>query len=258
MNSNRALVQTRKLFWRTSRMITATDEQLHKSTLLPIFRLVYNQHGISLNTQQLKTLVKLAENLDSGEIGCAENPSPLWKGKKDVCLWTEIFECEDFCLNIFRMPAGFSLPVHDHPEMTGVNTILHGRIKHSSYTWQERITKENKLGLVAFEKSGESTPTNNKCIATQTEAGNVHTLTALEDTTIFQVLCPNYDFDQRSCSFFALNQMKENLFQIKKINSADDYLCGGVPYSGISGKQIFDLVASESLVQTSTHHKSDR
>ena len=98
-------------------------------------------------------------------------------------------------------------------------------------------------GILVFEKSGESTPSNNKCIPTQTGAGNVHTLRAVEDTTgnhlqrrknfgfhltrrtkqmkynrsifwVFQVLCPNYEYQERPCSFFSLTEIEKHIYEV--------------------------------------------
>jgi len=246
--NNRAVTQLKKFFWsRSSRMLKVTDEELRNSSLLPIFRLAYEQFGKPLDAEGLETLIKLAEYLDPHEIGCAESPTPLWANKKQkACLWTEIFENKNLCFNIFRMPTGFSLPVHDHPGMTGVNTIIHGKIQYTGYSWKQKPTQEsNNKGILVFEKSGESTPSNNKCIPTQTGAGNVHTLRAVEDTTVFQVLCPNYEYQERPCSFFSLTEIEKHIYEVTITESADDYLCGQVPYTGISGKLLYSFVQQE-------------
>lgn len=89
------------------------------------------------------------------------------------------------------------IPLHDHPDMTGVILCVEGRVKVEHYDKLEE-TSDNKRPLLQRERSlvmsnGDS------AILTATR-GNIHSLHAEKFTRMIDVFTPPYNRDRVMCS----------------------------------------------------------
>ena len=95
---------------------------------------------------------------------------------------------------IFALRRGAVLPLHDHPSMTVVSKVLHGRIRMESLEWVDRDGGTARH-LGAREVSEESEPS--------LERDMLHRMAALTDCALLDVFAPYYD-DQRPCRYYRI------------------------------------------------------
>lgn len=230
-----------------SNVRTSCKQNIQNSTLLNICAFLLENRGNTLSESDLQLLENMCHDLNKSEIGCSDPPTSLWKGYRQAggkplpVIWTEIFEDPDFSLAIFRMPKNSLLPLHDHKGMCGINFVLHGKLWYEAFTWVNR-----KDGLCKLEKVGETT-NSEPCIKTVPDAGNIHMIGALEDTTVFQILCPPYDNYMRPCDYYEVSPMdkERQLYRIQPTNSIDYYVCDSIQYTGMDVREIFEFVQSK-------------
>jgi len=222
-------------------------QTIENSSLLNICTFLLENRGNSLNENDLQLLENMCMSLNKDDIGCSEPPTSLWKryrragGKPLPVIWTDIFEDPDFSLTIFRMPKNSLLPLHDHKGMCGINFVLHGKLWYEAFTWVNE-----KDGLCKLEKVGETT-NSEPCIKTVPDAGNIHMIGALEDTTVFQILCPPYDNDARACDYYEVSPIdrERQLYRIQPTNSIDYYVCDSLQYTGMDFREILEFVQTQ-------------
>lgn len=53
---------------------------------------------------------------------------------KAPCTFLSVYETELFTLTVFILRNGYTMPLHDHPGITGLLKVLHGRVKIRSYS----------------------------------------------------------------------------------------------------------------------------
>ena len=133
-----------------------------------------------------------------------------------------------FELVVFLFPAGASIPLHDHPQMTVLSKVLYGSLSMKSYDWEEPPSAADLAALTAEIERQESTdplarttpplappraavrridtvltpeaPT----FCTRPSFANVHRFEALTDCAVLDFLTPPYDDDAgRDCHYFA-------------------------------------------------------
>jgi len=235
----------RKMFRSSSR--SPSLEQMQNSSLLSLCTFLLETKGQPLSEEDLQKLENCCLSLDPDDIGCSEPPSDLWRrytkaaGKPLPVIWTEVFEDANFSLTIFRMPKNSLLPLHDHKGMSGINHVIHGKLWYEAFTWVSE-----KDGICRFEKSGE-TNNSERCIKTVRDAGNIHMIGALEDTTVFQILCPPYDNYQRPCDYYEVSPVdsEKKLFRAQPARSVDYYVCDSIQYTGLDFREIYNFVQTD-------------
>ncbi len=101
---------------------------------------------------------------------------------------------ELFEISLIEFAPGEGIPLHDHPDMTGVVLCMEGNVKVTHYDKLDVLTKDGRP-LLKFHnhlnmKSGD--------IAMLTEnQGNIHTLKAKEFTRMIDIFTPPYNIDRR-------------------------------------------------------------
>jgi len=211
------------------------------SCLRKVFSLLFSKHNPHLTDLELQELHLICENMDLEDVGCALNPQYLWAVMPDTCVWTNIFESNEFSVNIFHLPKDMIIPIHDHPDMTGINFVLHGSIEYTSYT----VTKPDEAVLC----NRVVTTPDMRAILTHKKEGNLHTLLAFEDSSVFQVLTPSYNDEHRACSFYSVTHIEADRYHLSQ-NNDDETIgnyncrCANLEYSGIPVSDIFSYIES--------------
>ena len=95
---------------------------------------------------------------------------------------------------IFPLRRGAVLPLHDHPAMTVVSKVLHGRMRVESFEWADRD------GLLARVLDARDVDENAEPLVI---AGTLHRIIALADCAFIDVFAPYYD-EARPCRYYRI------------------------------------------------------
>lgn len=153
----------------------------------------------------------------------------LTRLKQPLCM--HVHESPTFDLAVFLLPAGKSLPLHDHPGMAVLSKVVHGSLRVSAYskieTLQNGHGKPESSGLPPSKRlrlseamlsstviaapvvvtpvilEASKTPQDGAWLLTPTE-GNIHQLAAESTCVVFDVLLPPYDPPGRDCHYYTL------------------------------------------------------
>ena len=131
--------------------------------------------------------------------------------------YQHVYKDAELSMGIFVIPAGGSIPLHDHPGMTVLSKLIFGTLRVTAYDLPEAGAADSVPGLSSIfggaarrprslhvgapEQSVVSAP----CTTLRLDAHhrNIHQFEALQDTAIFDVLTPPYDdFAGRSCHYY--------------------------------------------------------
>lgn len=133
------------------------------------------------------------------------------------------------------------MPLHDHPQITGLLKVLHGRVKIRSYT---KIDANVDPLDIQIGQRFEVIKADTKILSPDMQAAcltpndnNFHEITAVEgNAAFFDVLSPPYDDEvggARKCSFYrrVLSSVGgvDKLF-LEKIPAPYSYYCDLVPF----------------------------
>ena len=99
---------------------------------------------------------------------------------------------------IFPLRRGAVLPLHDHPAMTVICKVLHGRMRVESFEWLDEASGEAR-SLGARELDETSDP-----VVFGPEPGTLHRITALTDCAFLDLFAPWYD-DARPCRYYRVD-----------------------------------------------------
>lgn len=127
-----------------------------------------------------------------------------------------------FVLQVFFLPKGCVMPLHDHPRMSVISKVIHGSIDVSSYSLlapsspsgspnSQKIekTKRRSRGLQVspYDRSTLSSqdPSSSLSILLP-DTGNFHAMRALENTLFFDVLSPPYDPPANDCTYYRIDR----------------------------------------------------
>jgi len=153
------------------------------------------------NNLQVVNCLQLMNQITLADLGITERMvSSL---KESVCMEVaSVYNSSDdrgFTIAAFLMPAGCSLPIHDHPNMTVCSKLLCGSLEVLSLTPDRSSPSE----LVAWEERLEAVgPEDEAWLLTPSE-GNIHRFSALSACVVLDVLLPPYREPARPCSYFA-------------------------------------------------------
>jgi len=155
-----------------------------------------------------------------------------------------IHEGQHFTFGIFIIRKGKSLPLHDHPGMSGICKVLWGKVKIKSYqlpsSHGDNVTSQSAFLVDALpEVTADSS---SECIVLNQRYGNYHSISSLDgDAAIFDILAPPYS-ESRDCNYYRELQhstKKEETSSasvrqcwLLKIPQPRDFYCDSLPYCG--------------------------
>lgn len=129
-----------------------------------------------------------------------------------------------FSMGVFLLPAGASIPLHDHPGMSVLSKLLYGSLRVTSYDLGQLspdaaasadVTSRKLGGPLLGRRRGarrmRCAPPRTSVVSAPAPAmrldavrGNLHEFLALADTAVFDVLLPPYsDAAGRPCHYYA-------------------------------------------------------
>lgn len=122
--------------------------------------------------------------------------------------YTTMYQCQEFSICIFFLPATAVIPLHNHPGMTVFSKLLLGKMHIKSYDWADPASSENslptsQLRLARLKADGDFTAPCNTSVLYPTTGGNIHEFTAITPCAVLDVLGPPYSQeDGRDCSYY--------------------------------------------------------
>ncbi|KAG5184539.1 hypothetical protein JKP88DRAFT_181158 [Tribonema minus] len=131
----------------------------------------------------------------------------IWKGRQQS-LYIPIAHTSKFDIAVFIIKKGNSLPLHDHPDMTVLSKLLHGKLRLKSFDWIED-SRQSKGSATTVHAA---TCINDREVTAPADAwrlgphnGNLHDLEATETSAVLDILLPPYG-NGRRCSYYKMAQ----------------------------------------------------
>lgn len=147
--------------------------------------------SLASSAERVAALLPLLQSLRLGESELAELfATPSTKSWHSI----ELVDRPEVHATLFGLRAGAAIPLHDHPRMTVLCKVLHGRMRVSSLEWETVGSSGRHLGSVDLDPSS----------APLFIRDTLHEITALTDCAFVDLFSPWYDPDCRPCSYWRI------------------------------------------------------
>jgi len=193
-------------------------------------------HGLHPRDMNLKPICKCMTLRGLGIEGIwddfknREEGSPVELEEAPI-IFQKIYEDALVSVVLFHMYGGAGLPLHDHPGMNGFSYVLSGRVQHTSYTMEGLLKPPNKKAGWCTVYDAKETCLD--AMITDSVDGNIHTLTALENCSILQLLVPPYN-RERKCTYYKIGITSGDRVWLDPIRAPSTYQTRSLPYKGCS------------------------
>ncbi len=211
--------------------------------------------------EQLAALQKLLSEVSSNDLnfdpdlvaesGNAAEEKGQCQSRKAPVDYVHMWEEDSvFSMGVFVLKRGFTLPLHDHPNMTGLIKVIQGKVAVNSFTLQsdatvpEEVLKDMRPWQRPTVKPVEQLPlkeldaTSEAIILTPSEA-NFHEITAVDGPAAFlDILAPPYDHStgQRECHYYKVHKgsdgEKDSVKYLVEVPQPREYFCSLAEYLG--------------------------
>ncbi|PON31748.1 Cysteine oxygenase/2-aminoethanethiol dioxygenase [Parasponia andersonii] len=180
---------------------------------------VFNGPGTIPLPHHVNKLRLILDKMKAEDVGLSSdlqffNPTNVVKGTPPRVTHTTIYECTNFSLCIFFIPANGVIPLHNHPGMTVFSKLLLGKMHIKSYDWVDQpavshdkdvhsFRSSSQLGLAKLKADSVFTAPCNTSVLYPTTGGNIHAFTAITPCAVLDVIGPPYSKeDDRDCSYY--------------------------------------------------------
>nr|GMC74281.1 Plant cysteine oxidase 2 [Ipomoea batatas] len=131
-------------------------------------------------------------------------------------IYIHIYECDQFSIGIFCLPACGVIPLHDHPGMTVLSKLLFGSMHLKSFDWVENDASTSIIHnalhqgqqqggrrLAKVKVDADLSAPCDVSVLFPAAGGNMHCFRALTPCAILDVLGPPYSQAQgRNCTYY--------------------------------------------------------
>ncbi|KAG6642844.1 plant cysteine oxidase 1-like isoform X1 [Carya illinoinensis] len=173
---------------------------------------VFKGPGTVPAPQDVQKLCHILDNMKPEDVGLSGElqffqPSNEVKSDPRVT-YTTIYQCDNFSLCIFFLPATGVIPLHNHPGMTVFSKLLLGAMHIKSYDWVDPVDSDSSvqsspLRLAKLKADRVFTAPCDTSVLYPTTGGNIHAFTAITPCAVLDVLGPPYSNDDgRDCSYY--------------------------------------------------------
>ena len=118
------------------------------------------------------------------------------------CVCMNIVNSAEFDIQVFIIPKGKQLPLHDHPNMHVLSKVITGSLSVRCFSphvaGARGSSSAGRADLILSAKRSS----NDAAWMLSPADGNVHELKAEETTVVFDVLTPPYSEPYRPCNFY--------------------------------------------------------
>jgi len=144
----------------------------------------------------------------------------------------KVAEKEDmFDIAAFVLPRGFTLPLHDHPNMTVVSKLLLGEVQIRSFSRCKGHRDNSDPSSLSETSSGDEYKGSDDSVDCQLSVstrktaadapwfltpddGNFHEITPITDCVLLDILLPPYDDHDRNCTFYEAQETFEGSWRL--------------------------------------------
>ena len=209
---------------------------------------------------ELQATALLLDDLTADDLGVP--PSAL-RSTKSI-LYTDVALSAKFTMCIFTLPAGATLPLHDHPGMTVLSKVLWGDLRVSAFdraapcggadeadegpaggaagrgvlSWLGSQVSADRSGgpapfKVEIRREGEVWTADSGVKVTRPADGNLHEFTAVTPCCVVDVLAPPYDWQVgRRCTYYELQKGADG-YWVRPIRCPSSFVTESRPFAGL-------------------------
>lgn len=157
----------------------------------------------------VQKLCDILDNMRPEDVGLSSK-LPFFKATDTVkgtprVTYTTMYQCQEFSICIFFLPATAVIPLHNHPGMTVFSKLLLGKMHIKSYDWVDASSSDNysQLRQARLKADSDFTAPCNTSVLYPTTGGNIHEFTAITPCAVLDVLGPPYSQeDGRDSSYY--------------------------------------------------------
>jgi quercetin dioxygenase-like cupin family protein len=160
------------------------------------------------------------------------NPDVVETLEENICM--NICSNPKFQIAVFIIPAGCSLPLHDHPKMCVLSKLLTGSLTYGSYTPKPHLYG---AGPISYQKEVLQKSFLDSGWILSADKGNFHELFAKETCVMLDALLPPYEYPDRPCNYYTALEVSDGDWRLETINEPDN-LPHLVPYFGSKPTEI--------------------
>ena len=178
------------------------------------------QHASALTEQgpQIDALLTAMSAVDAAALGIQE-----YKG---ACTYLGIVEHADYAIAAFVLAPHAKIPLHDHPGMTVLSSVISGSMRVTSFD----VGADGKARRSSSIMTSADGPA-----ALFPSVNNVHEFRAgANGAVVLDVIVPPYDEDSgRDCHYFEAVSLRGGVFELREIPEPADFECLGAVYQGL-------------------------
>lgn len=175
---------------------------------------VFKGVGTVPSPTDVQKLCHILDGMMAEDVGLSRNLQ-FFKPRSNVGITpkvacTTIYQCEEFSLSIFFLPANAVIPLHNHPGMTVFSKLLLGKVHIKSYDLVSTDNSDDSNSippsqpkLAILKANSVFTAPCDTSVLYPTSGGNIHAFTAITPCAILDVMGPPYSKkDGRDCSYY--------------------------------------------------------
>jgi PCO_ADO len=184
---------------------------------------------LSTNCPFIKDCLEAMNEVELKDLGI--DLEYVQNAKESVCM--DIVNSADFDIQLFIIPAGKQLPLHDHPNMVVLSKVVAGDLTVRSFSLDiSNSASKESAQRAALVLSSTRSPTDAAWLLTP-EVGNIHELKATKTTVVFDVLMPPYSEPERPCNFYKSVESDGGWLLENVLPPPNRLLPNTVPYRGL-------------------------
>ena len=167
---------------------------------------------------QIDALLNAMSAVDAAALGIQE-----YKG---ACTYLGIVEHADYAIAAFVLAPHAKIPLHDHPGMTVLSSVISGSMHVTSFdVGADGKARRSSSIMTSADGPAALFP----CV------NNVHEFRAgAGGAVVLDVIVPPYDEDAgRACHYFEAVSLRGGVFELREVPEPADFECLGAVYTGL-------------------------